>query len=353
MLLGIFCSLSILFFSAFLLSSTEVIGGLPVQLAIILQHLPSALSHLNMRRRNKEDNLLVFLLHSITLIIIYAAYGLFQERILKRPYKFRGPSGNFEDGFFDSAPLLVVYNRLVSLITGILLVYSLPTHVTSWPLEKIDEGPEKDDIGRTQQFPLKSWILASPHRLRPSSPLSHYALVAFLNNLATLSQYMSLEHLSFTTTTLGKCAKMVPVLVLGYLVYGKRYKRREYVGTMVVVAGIWAYLICLGATAKMTKNTSVVPNWIGTLLLLSYLFFDGMTSTTQENLFGKAKRGQTVSYMGLNRAVLDQMVACKFFFSPPQANTLGIGLGEFLLAHHRSRHISVENDRRPFGSRID
>jgi drug/metabolite transporter (DMT)-like permease len=235
---------------------------------------------------------------TISLIAIYATYGLLQERIIKGHYK--NAQDGTSDETFESPPLLVFCNRVVSLATGLVLAQiqppalSLPT-TTSLPLQ--------------ETWAQKLSAIAT--RIRPASPFIYYGLIAVLNNAATLSQYGSLSYLSFTTSTLGKSAKMVPVLIIGQLWYGKKYRLRQRVGVVIVILGIWGYLNSLpkaavGRDGHMTGSTT---NWVGVLYLLTYLFFDGMTSTMQERLFGQEKAGQEpFTLMGITGGIIDQMV---------------------------------------------
>ena len=60
---------------------------------------------------------------------------------------------------------------------------------------------------------------------------------------------------------------------------------------------------------KKQQETVPTSNLIGVGCLLAYLFFDGLTSTMQERLFGQAKGGsETSSLMGITPGIMDQMV---------------------------------------------
>ena len=240
---------------------------------------------------------------TVSLIAIYAAYGLLQERIIKGRYK-NTTHGETSDGNISSAPFLVLCNRLTSLTTGLVLAGLRPANAESSLLPSTT----------LNSWPPQTWtrmVSACVARLRPASPFLYYALVAGLNNAATLSQYASLSYLSFTTSTLGKSAKMVPVLILGYVVYGKRYKTRQWIGAAVVVLGIWGYLT---SSPKIDMNGEEpkkvgTTNWRGIACLLAYLLFDGLTSNTQERIFGNAQLGEeTPTLMGITGGVIDQMV---------------------------------------------
>jgi hypothetical protein len=250
--------------------------------------------------QGEARRLMSLVIKTLALISIYAVYGVLQERIMKGVYY--DPSGSnskSQESTFSSAPFLVLCNRLVSLGTGLLLALVAPK-ATDSPLPV-----SADTQFRQRPSRLPSWF----GRFKPASPLLYYALVAGLNNAATMSQYTSLSYLSFTTATLGKSAKMVPVLILGYVGYGKKYKRREWIGVGVVVLGIWGYLMSL-PTKEMNEaehKKAVATNWMGLACLVAYLFFDGLTSTTQELVFGKSKSGQSL-LLGLTAPVMDQMV---------------------------------------------
>jgi hypothetical protein len=247
---------------------------------------------------------------TITLIAIYSTYGVLQERIIKGNYITSNNvvlnNGEPTDKF-TSAPLLVLCNRLVSLATGIVLAQ------IQWAKAHYSELPTTASTSpRTQ-----TWLQFGHRqisRIRPASSVFAYAIVAGLNNVATLSQYASLSYLSFTTSTLGKSAKMVPVLVIGHTLYGKRYKTRQWIGAAIVIPGIWGYLTSLLNIDMDKSKVELVPrsNLIGVGCLLAYLFFDGLTSTMQEKLFGQAKGGEeTESLMGITPGIIDQMVSLR------------------------------------------
>jgi len=70
---------------------------------------------------------------------------------------------------------------------------------------------------------------------------------------------------SFPTQTLGKCGKMIPVLIIGSALYRKTYGLKDYLVALTVMGGsalflmsgvMWACLPCaLTAKLKRKKNT--------------------------------------------------------------------------------------------------
>lgn len=57
------------------------------------------------------------------------------------------------------------------------------------------------------------------------------------NVVATFCQYEALKYVSFPVQTLGKCAKMIPVMIWGSAVNGKTYKAKDYIIAVMVTLG--------------------------------------------------------------------------------------------------------------------
>lgn len=55
--------------------------------------------------------------------------------------------------------------------------------------------------------------------------------------VATFCQYEALKYVSFPVQTLGKCAKMIPVMIWGSAVNGKTYKFKDYSIAILVTLG--------------------------------------------------------------------------------------------------------------------
>lgn len=79
--------------------------------------------------------------------------------------------------------------------------------------------------------------------MRPKAPLYSYAAVSASNVLATTCQYEALRHVTLPVQTLGKCAKMIPVMVWGALILRKRYSTKDYSRALLVTAGCTMFLM--------------------------------------------------------------------------------------------------------------
>eukprot|EP00775_Hariotina_reticulata_P005422 gene5422-5655_t len=179
-------------------------------------------------------------------------YGVLQERIMTIPYGVGDKAEVFKYSLF-----LVFCNRAVAAtIAAITLVVK----------------------GRTDE-------------LKPVAPILSYASVSLSNVVATTCQYEALKHVTFAVQTLGKCAKMFPVMIWGYFILKKRYTLRDVGLAVAITGGCFIFFITGNTTSRVAqdKNSSLY----GILLMVGYLSADGYTSTFQQKMF---KGYQMTSY---------------------------------------------------------
>lgn len=121
----------------------------------------------------------------------------------------------------------------------------------------------------------------------------------------------------------AKTSKMIPVLVVGALVWKKQHKQREWIAGGVILVGCATYLFAQPPKSHKPLPTTDDSNFwtglAGTLFLLGYLFFDGLVSTTQERVFGRNPASSDP--FGPESPVLDQMVRRWADVISPQALT--------------------------------
>ncbi|GAA5870585.1 hypothetical protein JCM1840_004808 [Sporobolomyces johnsonii] len=234
-----------------------------------------------------SSNRMSLMLHGAGLIVIYSLYGVLQEKIMKS--STYGPNNEH----FTSSSLLIVANRVFSISVGLLILFY-----------KSRQSPESGYFAR---------------RLRPASPYFAYASVAVFNFLSTSCQYQALRYVSYTTQSLAKTSKMIPVLVVGALIWKKKHLTREWVAGAVILAGCATYLFSTppaphgshAAAAASADDESWFNGMAGTFFLVGYLFFDGLVSTTQEKVFGKNPASSDP--FGPDSPVLDQMIWTNVF----------------------------------------
>ena len=122
--------------------------------------------------------------------------------------------------------------------------------------------------------------------LAPGAPVMNFAAVSVSNVLATTCQYEALKYVTFPVQTLGKCAKMVPVMIWGRLISGKRYNVDDYAVALAVMLGCTAFLLSGETKSRVSAGRDdALTSIFGLALMAGYLGFDGFTSTFQDKLF--------------------------------------------------------------------
>lgn len=116
----------------------------------------------------------------------------------------------------------------------------------------------------------------------PTAPVLAYTGISASNVFATTCQYEALLYVSFPVQTLGKCAKMIPVMIWSTTLYGKAYQVSDYLVAVGVMAGCALFATFdTGAVAIPKQTTS---DMYGMILMIGYLCFDGLNTTLQEKL---------------------------------------------------------------------
>eukprot|EP01103_Thecamoeba_quadrilineata_P009918 TRINITY_DN2029_c0_g1_i1.p1 TRINITY_DN2029_c0_g1~~TRINITY_DN2029_c0_g1_i1.p1 ORF type:complete len:380 (+),score=48.41 TRINITY_DN2029_c0_g1_i1:132-1271(+) len=184
-------------------------------------------------------------LHAGGIMVSLVIYGLLQERIMQQPYFDADDSSRTSPIFFRTSAYLVLNNRVVAIIIAILIMLFRKESMTN------------------------------------KVPLPNYALVSLSNTVATFCQYEALKYVSFPTQTLGKCGKIIPVMILGMTLSGKKYTWKDFVVALVVSIGCALFVLTGNETSHKDKSDTIY----GLLLMVLYVFSDGFTSTLQEKLF--------------------------------------------------------------------
>merc|ERR1719471_956402 len=180
------------------------------------------------------------LFYGAGIIGMLLVYGLVQERIMSEPYGTE---------MFTISVFLVFCNRMFAVLYAMIMI-----------LVKGEPG-------------------------KNSAPLWKYLAISASNVGASYCQYEALRYVSFPVQMLGKSFKMMPVMVWGMVISGKRYGLSDWLIAAAVTGGVTEFLLTGSIAAKHQHGTSVH----GLILLLVFLGLDGFTSTFQEKLFKEHK----------------------------------------------------------------
>lgn len=128
--------------------------------------------------------------------------------------------------------------------------------------------------------------------------LSGYAKVALSGSLGSPFGYAALNHINFPTMILGKSCKLVPVMLMNWLVYRKRFEAYKYVTVGLITAGVSGFM--LFEPHRGGKAEAANSLW-GLFLLLINLLIDGATNSWQDQLFivHRVKSLQMMFFMSL------------------------------------------------------
>ena len=187
---------------------------------------------------------------TIGIQVSYLLWGLMQERIMTKPYT----TGDL----FIHSKFLVFANRFLALLAAWLAT----TFVTK------ERNPAR------------------------GTPLYKFSFSSASNIVSSVCQMEALKYVSFPTQVLAKSCKMVPVMLMGYVVSQKRYVLFEYVIATAITAGAMIFKL-FEANDAPVKNSSAV----GILLILSYMVADSFTSNWQDKVFRQYQVSSTAMMM--------------------------------------------------------
>ncbi|KAI6857297.1 UAA transporter [Hortaea werneckii] len=135
-------------------------------------------------------------------------------------------------------------------------------------------------------YVLSTRTLTSPLPIFPSRAiLPPLLLVALTSALASPFGYASLAHVDYITFILAKSCKLLPVMFLHVTLYGKRYPFYKY-GVVALVTGGVA-LFTLSSKSSKKKSSASGSSAYGLLLLSINLLFDGLTNSTQDDIYAR------------------------------------------------------------------
>ncbi|KAJ9172173.1 hypothetical protein P3X46_015444 [Hevea brasiliensis] len=115
------------------------------------------------------------------------------------------------------------------------------------------------------------------------APWSTYWSAGITNTIGPAMGIEALKYISYPAQVLAKSSKMIPVMLMGTLVYGIRYTFPEYVCTFLVAGGVSTFALL--KTSSKTISKLAHPNApLGYGLCFLNLAFDGFTNATQDSL---------------------------------------------------------------------
>ena len=221
----------------------------------------------------------------------YLLWGVCQENIMSQ--QFRHTTLSTEQHYFKHSQFVVFANRIFAF--GIALcVHMYQAHTK----HSKDHNPSSD---RSDAWP----------------PFYLFSFSSISNSLSSFCQYEALKYLSFPFHVVFKSSKLIPVMLMGYIINRKVYKRIEYIASMCISFGIYIFLQGGGQRKHKRSNTASSSSHnvntgvnllenntpsanIGIFLMILYVCFDAFTSNWQSKLFKKHKVSKMQLMIGIN-----------------------------------------------------
>ena len=219
----------------------------------------------------------------------YLLWGICQENIMSQ--EFQHTVFTDESHYFKHSQFIVFSNRLFA--------FSIAFIVHMYQINNNKPSTTNDN-----------------QEVNPWPPFYLFSLSSLSNSLSSYCQYEALKYLSFPFHVVFKSSKLIPVMLMGYVINRKVYKRIEYVASIFISFGIYIFLQGGGQGKNKKKNkmpsTSSSSSTssshqidtasvnIGIFLMLLYITFDAFTSNWQSKLFKKHKVTKMQLMIGIN-----------------------------------------------------
>ncbi|KAF8687651.1 hypothetical protein HU200_042568 [Digitaria exilis] len=113
------------------------------------------------------------------------------------------------------------------------------------------------------------------------APLWKYWGVSITNTIGPTMGIEALKYISYPAQVLAKSSKMIPVMLMGTLLYGVKYTLPEYLCTFLVAGGVSSFAL-LKTSSKTIKKLANPNGPLGYALCFLNLAFDGYTNSTQD-----------------------------------------------------------------------
>lgn len=123
------------------------------------------------------------------------------------------------------------------------------------------------------------WTKRSDHQ----APLWLYWGPSITNSIGPACGIQALKYISYPAQVLVKSSKMIPVMLMGSIIYGVRYTLPEYICTFLVAGGVSTFAL-FKSRAKMIASPNAP---LGYSLCFLNLAMDGFTNATQDSISAK------------------------------------------------------------------
>jgi UDP-galactose transporter B1 len=126
----------------------------------------------------------------------------------------------------------------------------------------------------------------------PKSLLLRYLQVSTFITLAAPFGFAALSYITYPTMVLGKSCKLVPVMLMNFVMYRRRFAPHKYIVVAMVTAGISVFMGFGNEKPSKASSNGEQGHYgqlIGVFYLLINLVLDGAVNSTQDEVFVRYK----------------------------------------------------------------
>lgn len=199
---------------------------------------------------------------------LYAAFfgwGILQEKIVTVPYLVNGVEQTFNYGLFVTFCQFIVASAVGLVCFTLQALFSKPD-----PSHKVDR------------------------RHFVSVPIGTMLKIGIAYTLASPFGYAAMKHVSFPVVLTLKMCKMIPIAVVGFIVYRRVYAWKKYAAMILITSGVMGFSLLKDAPSKghhaapnSHDDATAAQFLYGAVLCFINLFLDGYTSSSQEEVTKK------------------------------------------------------------------
>ena len=146
-----------------------------------------------------------------------------------------------------------------------------------------EEQEEKVLLDTEEEEDMDSISSTHTSRVDRMHALAWYLMLSLLIAAANGSATASLNFVSMQLKILFKSAKIVTVMLIGRLCFGRLYDRIEYMHMFLVVLGLVAFLLA-------SRGGAPIASLVGTALLCLAILADSLVPNVQQRLLTTLKR---------------------------------------------------------------
>lgn len=107
-------------------------------------------------------------------------------------------------------------------------------------------------------------------------------LISICSSVASPIGYKSLAHLDYLAYLLAKSCKLVPVMLVHFILYKTRFPMFKYIVALLVTLGVTIFTL---AHSKESRKVNDGNTALGLAYLIGSMLLDGLTNSTQDQLF--------------------------------------------------------------------